>query len=400
MTDAVITGLGAVSPVGLGASETWKAMLNGRSGIDRIRRFDSSTYAVTLAGEISNFDDESAVGSRMMPQTDRSTRLSFAAAKECLADAVLDPSEWESYEAGVATANFAGGFDFGQRELHELWSNGSSYVSAYQSFAWFYAVNTGQLSIRHGMRGAGGAVVADECGGLEALALARRNIRSGTPIQLTGAVDFSLCSWGVASLQTSGRYTERTDPATAYLPFDSRATGAVPGEGGAMMVLEDAGHAHTRGADAYARFAGHAASFDPVPGSHTGLVRCVRTALADAGISAGDVDVVFADGAGAVDADREEVCALVELFGPRAIPVTVPKSTVGRLLSGGSALDVCVAVQAVRYGLVPPTVHSRPDADLPIDLVVDTPREVDVRHALVIARGHGGLCSAVVLSRL
>jgi minimal PKS chain-length factor (CLF/KS beta) len=396
---AVVTGIGAISPVGHGSAETWKAVLQGRSGIAPISRFDAAGFTCGLAGEITDYEDTAAVGPRLVPQTDRSTRLSFAAAEEALADAGVDPADLDPFAAGITTANFAGGFEFGERELRQLWSRGGAYVSAYQSFAWFYAVNTGQLSIRHGLKGTSGVVVADECGGLEAVALARRNIRGGTPVQLTGAVDFSLCSWGMAALQTSRRLSTATDSSQAYLPFDDRASGAVPGEGGALLVLEDEHHARNRGADAYAAVTGHAASFDGDPGSHAGVVRCLRTTLADAGLEPRDVDVVLADGAGTLAADQQEARALTEVFGERRVPVTVPKTATGRLLSGGAALDVAWAVLALRHGTVPPTLHVTYPTDGPLDLVVGEARPGDLRHALVLARGHGGLCSALVLTR-
>lgn len=395
----LVSGVGAVTPIGQGATETWKSTLEGRCGIGPVSRFDATVFATRLAGEIGDFDDEAAVGSRLMPQTDRSTRLSFAAASEALEDAAVDPRGLTPFAGGVTTANLAGGFEFGERELRQLWSRGGSHVSAYQSFAWFYAVNTGQLSIRHGLQGSSGVVVADECGGLEALALARRKVRAGTPFQLSGAVDFTLCSWGLAALQTGGRLSTCTDPASAYLPFDPRANGAVAGEGGAFMVLEDEEHAHERGADPYVEVNGHAASFDAVPGSHAGMVRCLRTALADAGLHVRDIDLVLADAAGVPAADEQESRALVEVFGRRAVAVTAPKATTGRLLSGGGSLDVAWAVLALRYGTVPPTPRVRPVPDCPLDLVVDQPRAADLRHAVVLARGHGGLCSALVLSR-
>src|SRR5205807_1219781 len=186
----------------------------------------------------------------------------------------------------------------GQNELRNLWSRGGEYVSAYQSFAWFYAVNSGQISIRHGMRGPSGVVVSDQAGGLDAIAHARRQIRRGSRMIVTGGIDGSICPWGWTAQLASGRLSTREQPDCAYLPFDGRACGHVPGEGGALLVLEDAEAARTRGAPApYGEIAGYGATFDPRPGSgrRPALRRAIELAIEDAGLVPGQVDVVFAD---------------------------------------------------------------------------------------------------------
>src|SRR5262249_2507488 len=156
-----------------GVDAYWAATLRGESGIGRITRFDPSGYTAQLAGQ-TDIDAPARLPGRLLPQTDLMTRLALVAAEEALADAGADPNGPPPFAAGIVTAASAGGFDFGQRELEALWSRGGDHVSAYQSFAWFYPVNTGQISIRHGMRGPGGAIVADQAGGLDAVAKARR----------------------------------------------------------------------------------------------------------------------------------------------------------------------------------------------------------------------------------
>ncbi|HWM38021.1 MAG TPA: beta-ketoacyl synthase N-terminal-like domain-containing protein, partial [Streptomyces sp.] len=182
----VVTGLGVASPNGLGAHDYWAAVRSGKSGIGRITRFDPSQYPARLAGEIPGFVAKDHLPSRLLPQTDRMTQLALAAADWALADAGVTPGELPEYDMGVVTASSSGGFEFGQGELQKLWSQGSQYVSAYQSFAWFYAVNSGQISIRNGMKGPSGVVVSDQAGGLDAVAQARRQIRKGTPLILSG----------------------------------------------------------------------------------------------------------------------------------------------------------------------------------------------------------------------
>ncbi|KND23629.1 ketosynthase chain-length factor [Streptomyces acidiscabies] len=397
----VVTGLGVASPAGLGAREHWDATRAGRGGIGRLTRFDPSGYPAKLAGEIPGFTAEDHLPGRLVPQTDRVTRLALAAADWALADAGVHPGDLDSFDMGVVTASASGGFEFGQNELRKLWGQGSQYVSAYQSFAWFYAVNSGQISIRNGMKGPSGVVVSDQAGGLDAVAQARRQIRKGTRLVVSGGVDASLCPWGWVAQLAGGRLSTSEDPDRAYLPFDQGARGHVPGEGGAILILEDAEAARERGAHSYGEIAGYGATFDPRPGSGRppGLRRAVELALADAQLQAADVDVVFADAAGTPDLDRAEVDALTAVFGPYGVPVSAPKTMTGRLYSGAAPLDLATALLALRDGVIPAAVNVRPAPDYAIDLVTDGPRGAELRTALVLARGHGGFNSAVVLRR-
>lgn len=395
----VVTGLGVVAPNGLGAAAYWDATRGGKSGIGRVTRFDPSQYPARLAGEVQGFVAEDHLPGRMIVQTDHMTRMALVAADWALADASIEPRGLDGYSMGVVTSSSAGGFEFGQGELQKLWSRGSQYVSAYQSFAWFYAVNSGQISIRHGMKGPSGVVVSDQAGGLDALAQARRKIRSGTRLMVSGGVDATICPWGWVAQLAGGRMSTSDQPAHAYLPFDADACGHVPGEGGAILILEEADAAALRGARVYGEIAGYGATFDAPAGSgREGAFRkAIEVALADAGADAGDVDVVFADAAGIPELDRAEAAAINEVFGERGVPVTAPKTMTGRLYSGAGALDTATALLAIRDGVIPPTVNSDPVADYGIDLVTGRPRVRPVRAALVLARGYGGFNSALLV---
>jgi act minimal PKS chain-length factor (CLF/KS beta) len=394
---AVFTGVGIAAPGGLGTRAWWEAALRGRSAIGPVTRFDASGYPVRLAGEVRGFADEEHVSGRLLPQTDRVTRLALAMAKEAVDDSGADLEALDEYAAGVVTASSAGGFEFGQRELQALWHRGSRHVSAYQAFAWFNAVNTGQISIRHGTRGASGVLVSEQAGGLDAAAQARRQIRKGAALVVTGGADSALCPWGWAAQLANGALSTADDPERAFLPFAADARGHVAGEGGAMLILEDAGSARARGARVYGSLAGYAATFDGAGAPRLG--DAARLALADAGAEPAEVDVVFADAAGEREADRAEAQALTALFGPYGVPVTAPKAMTGRLLAGGSALDLAAALLALRDQVIPPTPGTRVVAgDCPVDLVTGGPRRGPVlRTALVLARGRGGFNSAVVL---
>ncbi|HEX6970551.1 MAG TPA: ketosynthase chain-length factor [Micromonosporaceae bacterium] len=399
-TQVVVTGLGVIAPNGLGLGQWWAATLRGVNGIAPVSRFDASGYPARLVGEVKDFDPAEHLPSRLLPQTDHMTRLALVAADWALADAKVDTSTLPEYGMGVVTASSAGGFEFGQRELQNLWSRGGKYVSAYQSFAWFYAVNTGQISIRNGMRGPSGVVVSDQAGGLDAVAQARRLIRKGTPLMVTGGVDGSTCPWGWVAQLASGRLSTAVEADRAFLPFDARAAGHVPGEGGAILVLEDAEAARRRGASTvYCEIAGYAATFDPRPDRRRppGLRRAITLALEDAGMSPEDIDVVFADAAAVPELDRIEAEAITAVFGSHAVPVTAPKTMTGRLYAGGGSLDLVAALMTIRDGVIPPTVNVTPAADYGLDLVVGKPRDLPVQAALVLARGYGGYNAAIVV---
>ncbi|MFD0691996.1 ketosynthase chain-length factor [Actinomadura fibrosa] len=397
----VVTGLGVIAPGGDDTEAFWRTLLAGRRSIGRIDRFAPDRYRTRLAGQVHGFHAKERVGSRVAVQTDLFTQFGLAASDMALADAGLDMAAVPEYERAVVVASSSGGTEFGQREIERLWRNGPDHVGAYQSIAWFYAATTGQVSIRHGMRGPCGVICAEQAGALDAVGQARRLIRDGARAALTGGTDASLCPYGLTAQLAAGRLYQGDDPARAYRPFAADTAGFVPGEGGAILVVEDAAAAAERGARQYGTVAGYAATFDPRPdsGREPGLRRAAELALADAGRAPGDVDVVFADAAGVRELDRIEAAALTALFEPYGVPVTAPKTMTGRLYAGGAALDLVSALLAVRDGVVPPTVGiGRPAADGRLDLVLDHPRRLAVRTVLVLARGFGGFNAAVVVT--
>ncbi|GII60790.1 actinorhodin polyketide beta-ketoacyl synthase [Sphaerisporangium krabiense] len=402
-TRPVFTGIGVAAPNGLGTAAYWAATLDGKSGLGRITRFDAEHYPVRVAGEVSEFDDTEHVPSRLAVQTDHWSHLGLTAADWALRDAGLDPSALPEYEMAVVTASSSGGTEFGQREIEKLWSQGPGYVGVYQSIAWFYAATTGQISIRYGMRGPCGVICAEQAGGLDVLAQGRRLLRQQARVVVTGGTDASLCPYGLVAQISTGLLSTRDDPERAYLPFDADACGYVPGEGGAMLIMEDAATARERGARPYGALAGHGATFDPRPGpGHppvSNLRRAITLALQDAGVEPGEVDVVFADALGVPERDRLEAQAISAVFGPHGVPVTAPKTMTGRLYAGGAPLDVATALLAVRDGVIPPTVGVRAAApSYELDLVRSTARDGPVRNALVLATGHGGFNAALLLT--
>jgi minimal PKS chain-length factor (CLF/KS beta) len=398
MSTAQVVAMGVAAPSGLSVEDHWAAVLAGRTSIGPVTGFDASGYAVRLAGQIRDFAAEAHLPKRLLPQTDRVTRLALATAAAALAE--VDLSGVDTFDQGVVLANAQGGSDFTHREFRKLWTMGPEKVSVYESFAWFYAANAGQISIRHGMRGPCGVVVGEQAGGLDAISLARRRIHEGTRVVVTGGFDSAFDPWGFLAQNSHGRLSRAADPAHAYRPFDRAVDGYVAGEGGAVLVLEDEESARRRGVPSLGEIAGYAATFDPRPGSGrpSTLRRAVELAMADAGVST--VDVVFADSAGVPELDRIEAAAIADVFGHRGVPVTAPKAGFGRLGSGGGPVDVLTALLSMRDSVIPPTPHTTDvPADYGLDLVLDAPRAHRVGTALVIARGHGGFNSALVVRK-
>ncbi len=400
---AVITGLGVVAPTGIGADEHWRATLAGELAVRPIEAFDTSRYAATLAGQVPGFDVTEHVPDRLAVQTDRWTWLAFAATSMALADAGYDPSAHDPYATSVILGAGSGGNEFGQREIQALWSRGRKAVGAYQSIAWFYAASTGQLAIHHGTKGPCGAVVSDAASGIDSLGWADRTIRRGTGAVLAGGTEAPLTPYSLTIQTSSGHLSTATDPKAGYKPFDRAANGHLPGEGGAILVVEDAAAARARSAPAgYGVIAGYAATQDAhhyrtaAPGGRQ-YARAIGLALQRAGVRPDEVDMVLADGAGRPDADAAEAQALCSVFGPHAVPVTAPQGLFGRLLAGGSALSVATALLAMRNGVIPPVGNlDDPDPAYGLDLV-RRPRERRLETVLVTARGQGGFNSALVL---
>ncbi|MFF1724868.1 ketosynthase chain-length factor [Streptomyces sviceus] len=397
---AVVTGLGVVAPTGIGTKAYWAAALDGRSALGLMTRMDPSGYPIKIIGEVRDFVPADLLPSRVVVETSLMTQFGLVCADEALLDGELDPKDQPEYEMSVVTANATGGAEFGQREMQNLYTKGPQQVGAYMAIAWFYAANSGQISIRYGMRGPSGVFITDQAGGLDCVGQARRVIRGGSTFALSGGTDSSFSPSGLVGQIPPGLVSLSEDPKRAYLPFDTAAAGYAPGEGGAILLVEEAASARARGVRPYGEIAGYATAFDPHPATGRGpnLRRAIQAALADARTAPSDVDVVFADGYGVPELDRLECEALAGVFGPAAVPVTLPKTATGRMYAAGPTVDLVAALLSIRHGVIPPTINvTDVSPDCRVDLVRDEPRETPVRTALVIARGYNGFNSAVVV---
>lgn len=399
---AAVTGIGVVAPNGTSTDTFWKSTQEGVSVLDRITREGCDHLPLRVGGEVRAFDP-SVIEERFLVQTDRFSHFAMAAADRALEDARLGQADVDGapFSAGVVTAAGSGGGEFGQRELQQLWGRGSRFVGPYQSIAWFYAASTGQVSIRRGFKGPCSVVAADEAGGLDALAHAARAVGRGTDVIVAGSTEAPLAPYSMVCQLGYEELSTVDDPARAYRPFTAGACGFVPGEGGAMLVVEEETSARDRGAPVRATLAGHAATFTGASRwelSREGLAQAIRGALDEAGCAPEQVDVVFADALGIPEADRAEALAIADTLGAhgRRVPVTAPKTGIGRAYCAGPVLDAAAAVLAMEHGLIPPTPNVV-DICHDLDLVTVRARAADVRTALVLSRGLMGSNTALVL---
>jgi minimal PKS chain-length factor (CLF/KS beta) len=335
--------------------------------------------------------------------------MALAATQMALKDASFDPGHYTASRMGVVVATAFGGHELGEQEMQALWEKGPGFVGAYHSTTAFYAATAAHISIAHGIQGPVRVISAEGTGGLEALAQARRFIRRGADAVISGGTEAPLTPFALTAQALSGRLSHAQDPAAGYRPFDVGANGYVPGEGAAILLVEELEQARRRGVpQVYGEIAGHGASHDAH--HHTGLApdagqlaRAISLALADTGMNPEDVDAIFADAAGTLEGDMLEARAIMQVFGDRAsrVPVAAPKSMVGRLYAAGSALDAAAALLSIRDQCLPPIVNlSQPARGCNLDVVTNGARSVSANAALVNARGLGGFNSALLLRRV
>ena len=405
MTRAVVTGLGVVAPSGIGVAEHRENLLTNESRITSLRDGRAGTSGVARAGQVLDFRAADHVDERLLIQTDRWTWFSLAAVQLAMNDAGFDPGSQDPYAVSVSLAAASGGNEFGQREMTGLYTRGPRAVTAYQSIAWFYAASTGQASIRHGFKGSSSVLVTEGAGGLDSLGHARRTIRRGTAAVLAGGTEAGLSPYALACQATGGRLSTG-----GYSPFDTGACGYLPGEGGAVLLVQDADQlGQHNDTTVYGEIAGYAATHDAThdvtelrhPAAVSQLTRAMRLALSDADVSADEVDLVIADAAGLPAWDRIEVQALQEVFGHRTFPVPVaaPQALVGRMGAGGSALAAATALLCIQHGFVPAVGNLHDPITAPGLELVRHPRPQPVQTVLVNARGMGGFNSCLVLRR-
>jgi 3-oxoacyl-[acyl-carrier-protein] synthase II len=406
---AVVTGIGAVTPVGLSGRETWENLLAGRSGIGPITRFDASNLPVRIAGEVKGFEPTRYMDTKAARRMSRFAQLAVAAAVQAAADAGVVIADDERERAAAAIATGAGGVLDTIAETQVLLERGPERISAF--FIPTMAPNMGacQVAMRLGLRGPAMASVAACASGLYSFIEAKQLIERGiADVVFAGGTEAALHPLPIAALANMRALSRRNDaPEAASRPFDRDRDGFVFSEGAVVLAIESEERALRRGAHIYAELAGGGLSCDayhitaPLEDG-SGAAHAMAAALADAGIEPREVDCIVAHGTGTPLNDVAETVAIKTALGEaaRGISVTAPKSMAGHLLGAAGALGALVAVMACAEDVVPPTInleHPDPDCDLDYTPLRARPREV--RAALANGFGFGGQNACVVFRK-
>jgi 3-oxoacyl-[acyl-carrier-protein] synthase II len=404
-----VTGLGAITPIGGDARETWRAAVDGRSGIDWIRSFDASAFPVRIAAEVKDFDPVSVASPKEARKLERNVLLAIGAAREAVADAKLDGA-YDASRVGVLFGTAIGGFLGIMEQAEVLRERGPERVSP--SFLPNVLVDTasGQLAITLGFRGPNYAPVSACATGSTAVGEAAEMIRRGdADAVLAGGAEacmHPLILAGFCSMR--GLAAEEEHPPRASRPFDATRAGFVMGEGAAVLVLEELEAARRRGAAVYAEILGYGASNDahhlaqPDPES-VGVAEMMRRALARSGVEPERVGYVNAHGTSTPLGDAAETKAIKDVFGEHAyrLAVSSTKSVTGHCFGAAGAIEALMCVRAVHEGVLPPTInYEHPDPECDLDYVPNEARRARVDVALSNAMGLGGHNGCVLVGRV
>jgi 3-oxoacyl-[acyl-carrier-protein] synthase II len=404
----VVTGLGALTPVGLDAPSTWRALVAGQSGIGPITHFDASGLATRIAGEVTGFDPVETLGAKRAHRTARFSQLAIAAAREAVADAGLD-IEAESDRVGVAIGSAVAGTPETERNVRALIDEGPRAVSPFYVASTILNMASCEVAIDLGAHGPVTASALACATGTYSVLEARRLILAGeADVVIAGGADAGINEAVFAGLSNMGPLSENNDdPTGASRPFDSNRDGFVFGEGAVVLVIESAEHAAARGATPYGSIAGGALTSDafhmsaPEP-SGDYASGAIRLALDRAGITPEELGYICAHGTATRANDASETRAIRAVLGDATdtTPVSSPKSMVGHLIAAAGALASMVCLLAMRDGVLPPTINlTNPDPDCDLDHVALTARDAEPTTAIANAFGFGGQNCVVAFRR-
>lgn len=409
MKKVAITGLGIVSPSGLDKRKFWANVKAGRSAVKRIDRFDASKYPSHMAGHVQELEAYSNVSSRLLKKIDLFSHMGLVASEMAIKDAGLDLSKEDLKRCGIFMGNAIGGWLYAETELRDLYREGREGVSPFMASAWFPAAPQGQISIHYGIKGYSKTVVSDRASSLMAIGYAAKNINHGiNDFIFAGGMEAPVTPYALLCCNTSGRMSKRNEEAeTAYRPFDKSRDGFAIAEGAGILILEPPSRVEQRKVRVYANIIGYATTTDAVdriePASDgVELARAIRMALEDAELEPSQIDYICADGAGSQLSDISETRAIKQAFNgySKKIPVTAPKAVFGNMLGACGALDVVTTVLAMEHSIIPPTInYTSPDPECDLDYCPNHAQEKEIKNALVINRGRGGINCVLVLQK-
>jgi len=404
----VVTGMGAITPLGLTVQETWEALVAGRPGVGPITLFDATDYPVRIAAEVKGFEPTQYISRKEARRMARCSHFAIAATLQALADAHLTTPFPEPERVGVLLGTGFGGFDEAEKGIRTLIEKGLSRVNPFVLLAAIPNIPACNLARFFGAKGHNYTVTTACAAGTHAIGEAAEVIRRGdADVMITGGTEALICEAAVGSFAIMRALSTRNDePERASRPFDARRDGFVLGEGCAILILEELGHALSRGARIYAEIAGYASTSDayhlaaPEPQGE-GAMQAMRGALEDAGLGPEDIDYINAHGTSTPLGDAVETLAIKRLFGERAyrVPISSTKSMLGHSLGAAGAIEAMVCVLTIVRGLIHPTInYEYPDPACDLDYVPNVARSARVKAALSNSFGFGGQNACLVIT--
>lgn len=404
----VITGMGSVNPLGLSVAESWQNAVAGVSGIGPITLFDPRELNIKYACEVKNFSPASFLDPREVRRRDRFELMAAAAAREALEQSGLEITEENAGRIGVVLSSAIGGMQSLQDAIFTLKDEGARRVSPFLIPMLMSNGAAGLISIDYGLRGPSFSVASACASGADGIGMAWLMLRAGVlDVVVAGASEATICETGVAAFDRIGAMSRREDYTTTPQPFDKERDGLVMGEGAAVLILERERHARARGAVILAELAGYAATADAfhvtAPSEDgAGAAAAIRLAIETAGVLPEQVGYINAHGTGTPLNDAAETQAIKRAFGEQAykIPVSSTKSMTGHMMGATGALEAIFCVQAVREGVLPPTInYHTPDPACDLDYIPNQAREKKIEVAISNALGFGGHNAVLVIRR-
>lgn len=406
----VITGMGAITPVGHNVAQTWESLINGVSGVSLITRFDASNLPVQIAAEIKNYKPEEHFDHKEIKKLDIYSQFGMIAAREAVKDAGLDDaSAFDPERTGVITGAGIGGILTFEEECIKCHTAGPRRISPFFIPKMIGNIAAAHISIEHNFKGINFNVMSACASANHALGTALRSIQYGdADIVISGGTEAAVTPLAVGGF-TSMRAlsTRNSDPQTASRPFDRERDGFVMSEGAAFLVLEELEHAIARGAKIYAELAGYGASSDayhitaPTEDGE-GSTRAILAAIKDAGLTPNDIDYINAHGTSTPLNDKGETRSIKSAFGARAyqIKINSTKSMVGHMLGAAAGIEAIACIQSIATGIIHPTMNLvNPDPDCDLDYTPACAVKQEVNAALSNSLGFGGHNGAVIITR-
>jgi 3-oxoacyl-[acyl-carrier-protein] synthase II len=405
----VVTGIGLVSPLGIGTAPNWEALCAGRSGVSRITKFDATGYAAQIAGEVKGFDPLQFVEKKDVKKMDVFIQYAIAASQFAMDDSQLQITPQNAARIGVFIASGIGGFTTIEREHKALLEGGPRKISPFFIPSAIINLAAGQVSIRFGAKGPNSATCTACTASAHAIGDAYEIIRrNDADAMIAGGSEAAVCAMGVGGFAALRALSTRNeDPEKASRPFDKDRDGFVLGEGSGVVVLEDLEHAKRRGAPIYAELVGYGMSADAfhitAPSDDgEGAQRVMGLAMKHAGIQPTQVDYVNAHGTSTPFNDKLETLAIKKCFGPHAqkLAVSSTKSMTGHLLGAAGGLEAGITALAIHHQLVPPTINlDHPDPECDLDYVPHHKRQMKIEYALSNSFGFGGTNGALLFKK-